>query len=71
MSKKLKLSLVIPCYNEAGNVRNFYDACEETFKDSDKDIELVFVNDGSKDDTIKELNKLLTLKTFIKSKSCR
>lgn len=68
MSKKLKLSLVIPCYNEAGNVRNFYDACEETFKDSDKDIELIFVNDGSKDDTIKELNKLLTLKTKLSIK---
>ncbi len=63
MSERKKVSLVIPCFNEAGNVRPFYDACVEAFKDIDKDIELIYVNDGSKDDTRKELNNLLKIHT--------
>lgn len=36
----------------------------DTFKKRDEKVELIFVNDGSKDTTIKELKKLLTKKDF-------
>ena len=53
------ISLIVPCYNEEKNIEPFYNAILEVFKDLEEDFELVFVNDGSKDDTlfkIKEMN---------------
>lgn len=54
----MKLSLVIPCYNEEKNVSLFYEAVKTDFAKVDFDYELVFVNDGSHDATYKELRKL-------------
>lgn len=54
----MKLSLVVPCYNEEGNVPLFYDAVKKDFEGSGIDYELVFVNDGSRDGTFRELKKL-------------
>ena len=54
----MKLSLVVPCYNEEKNVSLFYEAVKNDFSGVDFDYELVFVNDGSKDGTFKELQKL-------------
>lgn len=54
----MKLSLVVPCYNEEKNVSLFYDAVKNDFASIDFDYEIVFVNDGSKDATFKELQKL-------------
>ncbi len=54
----MKLSLVVPCYNEEKNVSLFYDAVKSDFSSADFDYEIVFVNDGSKDGTFKELQKL-------------
>lgn len=52
----MKLSLVVPCYNEAENVSVFAQKARENL--ADIDYEIVFINDGSKDDTIKELKKI-------------
>ncbi len=54
----MKLSLVIPCYNEELNIRPFYDAAVNAFSGMGYRFELVFVNDGSKDGTYQELKKL-------------
>lgn len=54
----MKLSLVVPCYNEAENVAAFQDATIAAFKDCGYDFEIVYVNDGSKDATLQELRKL-------------
>lgn len=59
-----KLSLVIPCYNEEKNVPLFYNEILKTFKNNKLDVELVFINDGSSDNTLKELEKLLVNKKF-------
>jgi len=53
----MKLSLVVPCYNEEGNVEKFLIEAKNTFKDS-IDYEIVFVNDGSYDKTAEILKKL-------------
>lgn len=54
----MKLSLIVPCYNEEKNVRPFYDAVVSAFQNEGYDYELVFVNDGSRDNTLGELKKL-------------
>ena len=54
----MKLSLVVPCYNEQDNVRAFYDAAVNAFLGCGYEYELVMVNDGSRDNTGIELKKL-------------
>jgi len=54
----MKISFVIPCYNEAGNVENIYDAIHEVFGAEGITAELIMVNDGSRDDTKKKLRAL-------------
>lgn len=54
----MKLSLVVPCYNEEGNVEKFYSEVKKAFDGKVADYEFVFVNDGSKDETYPRLKKL-------------
>jgi len=49
----MKLSVIIPCYNEEGNILNMYGKTSRVLEN--KDYELIFVNDGSKDDTASKL----------------
>ena len=53
----MKLSLVVPCYNEEGNVQAFFDACRACL-DGVLSYEMVFINDGSRDGTWQNLLKL-------------
>lgn len=58
-----KLSVVVPCYNEAKNIMAFYTSMLEVFTaivrtHAHTDFELVFVNDGSKDETLLTLQNL-------------
>ncbi len=54
----MKLSLVIPCYNEEGNVEKFFNEVNKVFRGKVQDYEFVFVNDGSKDNTYHKLKQL-------------
>ncbi len=54
----MKLSLVVPCYNEAENVAAFQNATIEAFSGCGYDYEIVFIDDGSKDATMHQLRKL-------------
>ena len=54
----MKLSLVVPCYNEAENVAAFQEAVIGAFGGCGYDYEIVFVNDGSSDATMHNLKKL-------------
>ena len=54
----MKLSLVVPCYNEAENVAPFQEAVIGAFADCGYDYEIIFVDDGSKDATYHNLKKL-------------
>ncbi len=47
----MDISLIIPCYNEEGNVELFFSEAEKVFKSSGYTYEYVFVNDGSSDKT--------------------
>ena len=48
----MKLSLVVPCYNEEDVIYDFYKEVRKVFENKVESYELVFVNDGSKDKTI-------------------
>ncbi len=54
----MKLSLVVPCYNEAESVALFQDAVIQAFDGCGYDYEIIFVDDGSKDATLHNLKKL-------------
>ena len=54
----MKLSLVVPCYNEAENVTAFQEAVISAFDGGGYEYEIVFVNDGSRDATLHNLKKI-------------
>ena len=55
------LSVIVPCYNEEENIRYFYEELlknEAFFKERALNVEIIYVNDGSKDGTVAEIKKL-------------
>ena len=54
----MKLSLVVPCYNEAENVLAFQEATINAFKDCGYDFEIIYIDDGSRDATFLQLNDI-------------
>ena len=54
-----KISMIVPCFNEEGNVNLFYEDAVKTYKDSKKyKVELIFIDDGSSDNTLKNLKEI-------------
>ena len=58
MGDWMKLSLVVPCYNEEENVAAFEAAVLKAFAGCGFDYEVVYINDGSKDGTMAALREL-------------
>ena len=54
----MKLSLVVPCYNEEGNVERFFSETNRAFANNVDDYEFVFVDDGSTDSTYSKLESI-------------
>ena len=55
------LSVIVPCYNEEENVRDFYDElCRNAdfFHEKQIEFEIIYVDDGSRDQTVSEVKKL-------------
>ena len=63
--KQINISIVIPCYNEAGGVA---DSLNEVYKALRKrdDVEIITVNDGSSDKTPAILDKYASQKTSVR-----
>lgn len=51
----MKILLIIPAYNEEENVLNVYNTIKEYNEKSEQKLDYVFINDGSKDNTLKLL----------------
>jgi len=52
------LSLIIPCYNEEQALPLFYEEATRVLSTMDVNCEMIFVNDGSKDNTLGVLKEL-------------
>lgn len=62
-----KISVIVPCYNEQEAIPIFYDAIAKTAEELSRvRLEVLFVNDGSKDGSLKEMKKLAELDDRIK-----
>lgn len=56
----MDFSLIIPCYNEAENVRAFLSAALSCFGQEDLSCELIFVDDGSTDGTSQAIHEAIS-----------
>ncbi|MGV3665370.1 MAG: glycosyltransferase, partial [Leptospira bouyouniensis] len=57
--KKPKLvSVVVPSFNEEGNIRNLFNRIMKNFKSNEYLVEVIFVNDGSTDGTLDQIKVL-------------
>lgn len=54
----MDLSIVIPAYNEQDNVVSLYHELSRVLQSSGKDYEIIFVDDGSRDQTFHQLQTL-------------
>ena len=54
----MKLSLIVPCYNEAENVELFQEETIKAFQGCGYSFEIIYVDDGSADATLHNLRKL-------------
>lgn len=55
MSEKPVYSIVAPIYNEEGNILRLYNRIHEVMSSTGEAWELILVNDGSRDNSIKEM----------------
>ena len=56
------LSVIVPCYNEEESVALFYQELTKNdpfFKEKEIELELLYIDDGSKDGTVREVKKLI------------
>lgn len=53
-----KISIVVPCFNEEESLPLFYKEISKVIDDMKVDIEYIFVNDGSKDNTLEVIRNL-------------
>lgn len=54
----MKVTLVIPCYNEEDNIIPFYEKAVEAIRKLSCQFEFIFINDGSSDMTLQRLREL-------------
>lgn len=55
------LSVIVPCYNEEENVHYFHEELMKNtsfFNEKQLDVEIIYVDDGSRDQTVAEVKKL-------------
>ena len=53
----MNIEIIVPCYNEEKNISTFYNEIDNVLND-DIDWKILFINDGSSDNTINEIKDL-------------
>ena len=61
----MKISLIVPCYNEQEALPIFYRETKKVMESMDCDYEMIFVNDGSKDGTLELLKEFAKEDTHV------
>lgn len=64
--KSRLISIIIPSYNESSNIELIYNAIATQFLEIDYDFEILFINDGSTDDTINRIKNLESINKNVK-----
>ncbi len=65
--QKKKISIIIPCYNESGNIKNLYDRTTLVLRTlTHYDYEILFVDNSSKDNSSKIFQELINQDHHIK-----
>ena len=54
----MNFSIIIPVYNEQENISILVSEIQDTLSNLKKNFEIIIVDDGSKDDTLKIVNNL-------------
>ncbi len=63
----MKLTAIVPCYNEEAALQFFYEEMQKTMQDMpDIEFELLFVNDGSKDKTLEVIKQIASKDSRVK-----
>lgn len=62
----MKISLIIPAYNEEGNITKLYDKLINALKEIKHDYEIIFINDGSTDNTEKYILDIINYDDDVK-----
>ena len=62
----MNISVIVPFYNEEGNLINLFTELKNSLDKLDKDYEIIFVNDGSNDNGELEVNKLIKENSSVK-----
>ena len=62
---KLLISIIVPVYNESHGLKDFHDRLHPVLSELDHENEIIFINDGSGDDTSNKLSKLQLTHTNI------
>ncbi len=54
----MKLSIIVPCYNEATGIDEFHEQITKELKKEKITYEIIFIDDGSLDDTFKKIEEV-------------
>lgn len=57
------ISIIVPVFNEAGNIENLFDNLQSTLAE---DFEVIFVNDGSTDESLSVIKKIQASNSKVK-----
>ena len=64
--QEIKLSIIIPCFNEEKTIPIFYKEIMKVIKQLDCNYELIFINDGSTDETLNKIKNLSYINQNVK-----
>ena len=60
-----KISIVVPCYNEEESIPLFYKEVKKVFSEREEKLEIIFVNDGSRDKSLEVMKNLADRKSVV------
>ena len=54
---KKKITIIVPCYNEEENLNSFFKKIQNIIEEINLDYNVIFIDDGSSDQTWNIINK--------------